>query len=572
MHRLLIVFSIVLILVLSAGIYYFYFRTAAPSIGLDISRPSEATIGVPFPVSVSFSNYSDKILTDVRLSVTLPDGLSYAGEAQDQRVREASIGDVGPGSIQKQDFSILAVKDPQTLKRIEAKVNYKVASDSRVGFEVRAEADVPIGQPAVSLSFSLPEKVLSGENFSVTLNYENVSGKDYPNLRIRIDSPPMFQLKRAEPEAPEGTTNQWDFGTVKAGEKGTIVLSGVAAGPEQSILNFSASLLANILGEKYALSTQTASVAIAASSLSLSVTVNGEKEYVAELGKDLLYVFRYRNNSNATLENITVRAALTGELYDFASVQTSASLNSLTNTFTWNAANTPSLAKLEPGDEGSVSLPIKTKSKFPIARLGDKNFVLKVSAQAESPTVPSGVAADKTIALADIENKVKGAIEVVSKVLFRDASSGVLNKGPYPPKVNQPTQYSVHWQVTNYGTNVSGAVVRAFINSGARFTGITKSTVDAMPSYNSASGEVVWQVGNIAATKGVVTPPVEAIFQIEYTPSVNQAGQSVQLLGDTRIEAHDDFTDELLTNTARAVSTDLPDDPTIREGDRRVMQ
>lgn len=571
MHKLFLAgFSLALIVVISFGAYYFFFRSEAPNIGLEISRPAETPIGVLFPVTIAFSNYSDKVLTDATLSLILPEGLSYAGEAEDQRVKEESMGDVGPGSIVKQEVNLVAVKDPHTLKRIQARVRYRTANGSKAQFEAQAFADVPVGSPAVELSFSLPEKTLAGERFSVALNYENTSGKDYPNLRIVIDYPPMFRLSDADPK-PTQAANQWDLGTVKAGEKGVITLSGIAAGSEQSILNFSASLLASIRGERYTLTTETASTAIAPSAISLSVSVNNEKEYIAALDESLLYILRYRNNSNTALENLTLRAAFTGELYDFATVRTQASLNSLTNTFTWNAANTPSLAKLDPGEEGAVSLPIKVKKYFPIARLGDKNYTLGVRAQIESPTVPSGTAADRSIAIASIESKVKGAVKISAYGLFRDAASDILNKGPYPPRVNQPTQYSIHWQVTNYGTDVSGAAVKAPIKSGARFTGVVKSSIGAKPSYDATSGEVSWQIGDIPAGKGVTSPPLEAVFQIENTPSVNQVGQSVELLGETRLEAADVFTGASLSDIASSVTTDLPNDPTIQEGDRRVQ-
>jgi hypothetical protein len=557
--------------VLLGSIAYFYFRTAPPSIELGISSPAQIAIGAPFSLSVSLSNYSEKILSDATISVILPDGLSYSGEAQDQRVRQQSIGDVGPGSIAKQEIEVIAVKDPQTIKRVEAKVSYRIGAESRIQYQAQATGDVSIGQPAVQISFSLPEKVLSGENVTAKLNYENISGKDYPGLVLRVDYPPMFQKKNAEPK-PTQDENLWDLGTLRAGEKGTIVISGIAAGPEQAVMNFSASMLATIRGEKYVLNTQASSVPISASALSVSVSLNDEKDRAVSLDESLLYAIRFRNNSQTTLENITIRATFAGEMYDFATVQTNASLNSLTNTFLWNTAVAPQLLKLNPGEEGSVTLPIKVKKSFPITRLGDKNYMLGVNVQAESPTVPTGTEADKTVAIASIESKVKGLLTVTSQGFFRDAGSGILNEGPYPPRVNQPTEYSIHWKAVNYATDVSGATVRAFVKSGARFTGIVKSTIDAKPEYNPSSGEIIWRIGSIAATKGVISAPIEAVFQLEHTPSVNQVGQRVELLGGARIEATDEFTGTALSGSDEEVTTDLPDDTSIKDGDRRVRQ
>ena len=114
-------------------------------------------------------------------------------------------------------------------------------------------------------------------------------------------------------------------------------------------------------------------------------------------------------------------------------------------------------------------------------------------------------------------------------------------------------------------------VVSAFLQSGTRFTGTVVSTIDAKPVYNAASGEVRWEIGNLAATKGVIGQPLEAVFQIENTPAVNQVGQTIPLLGETRIQANDMFVNAALVNSAPSVLSDVRDDPTITTSDRKVQ-
>ena len=61
----------------------------------------------------------------------------------------------------------------------------------------------------------------------------------------------------------------------------------------------------------------------------------------------------------------------------------------------------------------------------------------------------------QTVGLADLETKVAGLVKIESKAYFRDADSGIANSGPWPPKANQATQYTVHWRITNYATDIS---------------------------------------------------------------------------------------------------------------------
>jgi len=195
--------------------------------------------------------------------------------------------------------------------------------------------------------------------------------------------------------------------------------------------------------------------------------------------------------------------------------------------------------------------------------LGDKNFSLKAEAEISSPTVPYYLSAAQTTGLANLETKVAGATKIETKAYFWDASSGIANHGLWPPKVNQPTQYTVHWLITNYSTDIHNVEVRAFLESGVTWTGKVKGNTDSLPTYNDRTQEVIWTISKIPATKGVISSPLEVVFQIEATPDVTQAGNYQPLIKETSITALDDFTETRIQNQAAAVTTVLPDDLTI---------
>ncbi|KKW45959.1 MAG: hypothetical protein A3A43_00340 [Candidatus Liptonbacteria bacterium RIFCSPLOWO2_01_FULL_56_20] len=561
---------IVLVLLIIGGGYYWYSRPRGSEISLEFTKPNQVLVGQPFTFTVAFSNYSDQVFDNARLSIILPDEVSFVGQSPDQRVAEQLIGDVGPGSLNQQSRDLIVLGGSQSIKRVEAKLSYRV-SGSSAEFESRSGADIAIGQPAVGLTFTAPQNVPNGEDFDLTIQYQNNSAEDVRGLRLQLDYPQAFKLKKSSLAPVQGVTNAWDLGTLPKSVGGTITISGSAVGPEQSLMNFIATLSADFLGQDYTISKQAADVSIAISPLALTVTLNNSAGYVAHLSDTLTYTLRYRNNSDTTFTNVTISAVLTGELFNMAAIQSAAAFNSVSNTLTWNTANTPALANIAPGQEGSVDMTLKVKDAFPIRRLSDKNYTLKVQAQVESPTVIPGTAASKTFSLVNLETRVAGQIAVRALGFFRDAAAGILNAGPYPPKVNAPTQYSIHWVIQNYATDVSNVVVSAFLQSGTRFTGTVVSTIDAKPVYNAASGEVRWEIGNLAATKGVIGQPLEAVFQIENTPAVNQVGQTIPLLGETRIQANDMFVNAALVNSAPSVLSDVRDDPTITTSDRKVQ-
>ena len=86
--------SILIVLAGTAGFgyYYFFVRLPQPNVGLEFSKPDQTLLGQPFSISVSFSNYSDQILKNAKLSVLLPDGVSFLNDSPDKRVSEQAVG------------------------------------------------------------------------------------------------------------------------------------------------------------------------------------------------------------------------------------------------------------------------------------------------------------------------------------------------------------------------------------------------------------------------------------------------------------------------------------------------
>lgn len=564
---------VLFILILGVGVVYFLYFSGqeGPKVGLEFSRPSQVLAGDPFTLAVSFSNYSDSLLKNAKLSLFLPEGVYFLGQSQSQRVAEQAVGDLGPGSINQQSFNLIATGEGNTLKRIEAKLSYMSGGGSSAQFESAGQTDILIGQPAVGLNLSAPQNVFSGQDFELKVGYGNNAPHEFKNIHLKINYPPIFQFKRST-IVPDGAgNNSWNLGTIPAGATGAIVITGSVVGLPKSFFNFSGSLETDFLGNNYVLNTQSASLAISPAPLSLEITLNNSADYIAQIGDKLNYVLTYRNNSDAVMQNIAIRAKFIGELFDFTTLQSDASFNSLSNTALWLGANTPELMNLPPGGSGSVKLSVDLKNSFPIRLLSDKNYTLKAQAQIESPTVPPNTTAEKTISLADLETKVAGMLGVAAEAYWRDAASEILNAGPYPPKVNQPTQYTIHWRIANYATDVTQVRVSAFLQSGSTFTGKVKSNVESSPVYEPNSGLVVWQINFLPATKGVIGQPAEAIFQIEATPAVNQSGRPMPLLGETKIEAQDSFTGLILQASASQLDTSLPYDRTITERERNVQ-
>jgi len=119
--------------------------------------------------------------------------------------------------------------------------------------------------------------------------------------------------------------------------------------------------------------------------------------------------------------------------------------------------------------------------------------------------------------------------------------------------------------ITNYSTDVSNVKVQAYLGPGVKFTGVVKSELEFLPEYNERTKQVTWTIDRIPAATGVLSKPLEAIFQIEATPDITKLGKYQTLIQDTYIQALDEFTSLKISDTAPAVTTRLPHDKTVQE-------
>jgi uncharacterized repeat protein (TIGR01451 family) len=571
-HGLLWFFIIVFTFLAGGAFYFFFLRPAqGPTVTVSFDKPDQVYVGDPFTFSVLLSNNSQSIIRNANIELVLPDGFYFVGQSSDTRAMPESVGDINIGDVvPKQDFHIISTGQQNSVGRIVVKVIYQSDSTGKTQFETDNSADVINGSPALGINFILPQNVFSGQSFPMVINYKNNTSHDIPNATLQLSYPSTFIFLTSTLAPILSNGNSWNIGTVKAFQTGSITITGILSGPSNTSYPFSGSISSNISGSNYTFDNESANVSIAQSPLSISISLNNTSTYIGSLGDYLGYTLTYQNNSNIALQNVVIQAILQGNMYDFSNFTSNGSLNSLTNTVTWSQANDSDLALLNPGQSGSVQMGLNIKKSFPTN--GGKNYKLKVQATITSPTIPQNTSASSTIGMASLQNKIGGLINITSNGYRNDLGSGITNNGPYPPQVNQQTQYTIHWKITNYSTDVSNVTVSAYLQPGSVWTGQVKSNINILPTYDSTTGLVTWVIPGLSAGVGVNSPQAEAVFQIANTPSVNQVGQQVTLIGQTNLTALDTFTGQQLQSSADQVTSYLGNDSSVSNYSGIVVQ
>lgn len=539
------------LIALAIGGFYLYQYFTSREISFSLKAPANIPVGVPFNIEIEIQNNSENPLKDGRISMILPEGTALLAENIDKRVLNRSFGDLDASASFQEKIPVLIFKNEQSVKKFEITASYFPPSlGPKARFEITKSVEVTARESGVKLDLTAPQKVLNNEDFEIEIDYQNISDIDFSNVELELQYSKSFTFSNADPK-PSANNNLWKIDNLaKKSPAETIVFSGKAIGAEQSFFEIKSVLRAEFAGRKYLINEKTISVNIAPSPLSLNISVNDQPDYLAFPNGDLKYKIIARNNSDIGLNDVIIKVRLVGEMFDFKNLRTGGFFNSKDNTITWNAANSSEFRLLSPNSEIGSEFEIRLKDSYPIKRIGDKNFVLKVEAEISSPTVPYYVASDKTIGFAKSEIKVAGFAVIGAEADFL--------KGFSPPKVNKPSTYLIRWTIANYSTDISNIEVRAYLQSGARWLiGQVKSNISSVPNYNERTQEVVWLIDSISATKGVISKPIEATFQIEVAPNTIQVGQYLPLLSETTFRAFDEFAKIELKNTAGNLNSKL---------------
>ncbi|MDP3725194.1 MAG: hypothetical protein Q8R20_01850 [Nanoarchaeota archaeon] len=565
-------FGVSAILVFGASAYFFFFSGRfSGDVALSLDLPKEVLRGAPFEFQLAIENNAEMDIKDANLTLLVPRDILILDNRTEKGILTDSLGDLRPGSIEKKSYRLLALshvagvpgkssstEEESVLKKITVRVSYSLGGAS--GFEVEETREVRAGESALRAELRKDEgQVLSGSTFRFAILYSNASNEDIDDLRIGVQYPETFRYVSSN-LPPDSLDNYWKLGALRGGSDGKISIQGILEGADNAEFPFPVKFYSSFQGKDYLVGEEKLGLSIAPSPIGLQVLINGSDAYTARAGDTLRYEIYYNNLSGVSLSDFVIRGAFLGEMFDLTSARSGATLDSR-GRFVWDKSVVSEFRELSAGARGRVEFQVKLKDQFPISRVGDTNFRLQATIEASSPTTPYYVIGDKTRALLESSIKVQGRVLFDAKAFYRDADSGIVNSGSLPPRAGSPTEYTIHWVLRNESTNVRDVKARATLPYGVEWTGKVQSTADTLPLYDELTREISWDILEVSATKGVLSAPAEAIFQVRLTPDSSSVGKVMTLLNETRLTAIDDFTGATLQASDVSLTTNLVDDP-----------
>jgi len=525
-----------------------------------VSGPKDVRSGEAVTYEINYKNENRATLKDAKISINFPDNFKPEGnsnfQSEGSNNGSFNLGEIKGGAGGKIDFRGKAFSPKGNLIYIKADFSYK-PSNFNSQFITKDQLGVNIISFPVTVEILAPQNLASGDELKYLISYKNTGEDDFENIKLRVEYPEGFILSKSYPDASEGD-NTWYIGHLSAAQEGKITIDGKLEGSKDDTKVLRVDLGSLEDGQFVSYNRESVSTKIETSPLVIFQTVNKLTNYVAKAGDALEFEITYRNEGSVGLRDVIVTEKIESSIIDFGSLDLkNGAYNSAESMITWKASDFKELANLPPGKEGRISFVIKVKNVIPIEDDNDKNFVISSIAKIDSPDIQTPIASNKIIAGNKIDIKLKSKLGLGMKGYYEDAN--IKNTGPVPPVVDQETTYTLHWNVMNVSNDITNAKVEAVLPTGVVMTG-AKYPEDANLSYNERTNMLVWEIGNLPAGTGIITPGKEIAFQVKIKPSSNQIGREVRLIEAPTFSGHDSFVNEDLSTKADGKTTALRED------------
>lgn len=538
MRKIVILFLISGVLIGAFGLYYYQRNVYSKEVlKLEILGPEEVQAFDEIEYVVKYKNNGNTVLEEPVLTFRYPEN-SFPGDNNSKRLENA-LEDIYPGEEKTFSFNARIFGKENETERAEAALKYR-PKNLKAFYESKTTFTTKIKFVPLTLGFDLPSKIESGKEFQFSLNYFSNSDWPLPNLRLKIEYPSGFEFIKSQPQALEKT--EWNLPVLNKTEGGRIEVRGRVSGEmgEQKILKATLGLWRE--GEFTLLKDLTKGIELEESSLSIFQQINGVSQYTANAGDILHYEVFFRNLGEGSFRELFLVSKLEGRVFDFETIKTeSGQFNKGDNSIVWDWRDVPMLQFLDQGEEGKVEFWINLKKDWQISSSQDKNLSLK------NKVIISQISEE-------FETKISSKLEISQKGYYQDEIFG--NSGPVPPKIGESTTYTIVWQAKNYYNDVKNVKVKAVLPREVKLTGKIFPE-DSRLTFDSQSREIVWEIGDLEAGKGVLNEAPNVSFQVSLAPEPYQIGHAPEICGQAKISGGDDWTGKTLETTSPAIDTTL---------------
>ena len=559
---------------LSLVVAFFLFsqggNTVSPdNINITVGGPIQIGGGQELALDVGVENKNNVPIQLVDLVMDYPDGTKTSDDSRTDLKRDrVNLGDIASGGFAHKIFKSLLFGEEGSSKDIKASIEYRVPGSNAI-FEKSKIFSLTLNSSPVAIVTKGIKEITSGQQAQFDITVTSNSETPLKNIVLKAEYPFGYSFKESDP-TPSSGNDTWKLDTLSPKETRTIRVTGSLQGQNDeeryfkfTVGNASASDEKEI-GTVLALSSQSISIKKPFIGMVLTLDQLDVLEYAVTDGQTVHGNIDWVNNTVGTISNAEFSVVLSGKPLDESSVVLSNGgfYDSSTNTITWDKKTNNELASLSPGDSGKLGFSFSVHN----VSSGDPKIDVAVSVKGQR-TSESSVEQEINSSVSKIV-KLTSDLHLASQALY--FTGPFQNSGAMPPQSEKPTTYTIVWTVTNTTNGVSNAKVSATLPSYVSWNNKISPSSEEI-TYDSVTGDIVWNVGKVQASAGFSKPKREVAFQVTLKPSVTQVGTSPVLISTQTLTGTDNYAQAEIKDSRSSLTTRLTDDAGFNSNDEQVQ-
>jgi len=552
---------------LALSLYMFYGKNLSVSNdNIDITVLGNAFTkgGDELPLQVEITNRNNASLELANLIVSYPRGAS--NDANDLvRIPRDSIGTIKPGATVTRNIKVSLFGEEKSTRNIKVSLEYHPPGSNAI-FTKEKEYTVVISSAPLSLNIDAPTEATSDQEVSIKITASLNTALPAGGAVLQVTYPNSFVFSSATP-APSIGNSIWPLSSLTVGNPVVVTINGRLIGQDGDQQVFHAYAGATSASNQSAVSVVYNSllqtITITKPFLETHVIVNNQDllNYTAGSNETIRGQISWINNLSTRVTDAQIIANFSGNAFDKTSIDPLEGFYDSSNSrIVWDKNSIPDLGSVEPGASGNVTFTFKS---IPLVgssvTIKNPQIALDVSIKGRQPGVGS--------TYNDINNFSKKVIRILSD--FQITSVVTFSSGSLPPKAESETIYNVTWTLSNSANNISGASARSVLPIYIKWIGKVGSSNEKV-TYNEVTREVIWNIGAVSSNTGFSSNR-EASFAISLKPSISQVQAVPQLMKDVFLSGTDSFTNTIIKNSYRPITTSIINDPNFKSGDDRVV-
>lgn len=569
-YKRFFIFTLVFFLIgVCAALFSFYrgaITVSSKNVDLVILGNSFVAGGEELPIQIEVVNKNSTDLINAELLINYPKGATDESGADIMRV-ERSLGTVSSGKTKSEELVVVLYGEQGVSREITATLTYKLEGSTAV-FEKESVFSVMVSSSPVGLEVTAPTAIVSGQPFSLSIRNTFTGDKMLNNVITRVEYPNGFVYQSATPE-PTSANNVWSIGDMQKGDERIININGKIVGEENDQKAFRTYVgvpeneMSNLIAVNYNSKLSTMVISQPFISGVISVANSTEDIIALRIGEVVEGAVSWVNNSNNSITNPRFTLSLKGEHIDYSSIEAPNSYyDKLEKTITWVPQSSPSLHSISPGQRGI--LPFKFTTINP-TQGGKGDITLGLSIAGVFPELNNQVQSIKTI-----DEKI---VRFISNLQFTGQALYSIgpfqNTGPYPPKADTDTTYTISWTVVPSENPLSNVMATATLPLAVSWNNKILPESETVV-YNPTNKTVTWNIGHLPRATDIPKSRTMS-FQITAKPTASYIGNNIELLGATTITATDTVTNTPISITKPPLTTELTSDPVYTQGKDRVL-